>query len=212
MNRRTLLKFLALLPVVGPTMAKAFTRPSPKPALACGPYIPAFFPKWNETTDGLEDAGRWSLAVQRSFLPRDIRFPKVGQVWAAVRDCPVGFRARIDFRGEQDEAERLLKAFGGRFLLADRHLVVFPGIGQLREGERVRILSLDDADKPLQIGFQPVRCQDLEANIVPEEVRNTPGYIDYELSLKTAKTAADFAKDECPTYFNEAFRLVEDTE
>jgi hypothetical protein len=203
------LKFLALLPVVGPTMAKAFTRPSPKPALACGPYIPAFFPKWNETTDGLEDAGRWSLAVQRSFLPRDIRFPKVGQVWAAVRDCPVSFRARIDFRGNQVEMERLVKTFERMCVFIDRRQVVVHGIGELREGERIRILSLDDAHKPLQVDFQPVRFL---VDIVPQEVRNTPGYAHCELSMKTAKTPADFTKDECRTYFNEAFRLVEDTE
>jgi hypothetical protein len=209
MNRRTLLKILALFPVVGPAVAKAFANPSPKPAVACGPYIPAFFPKWNETTDGLEDAGRWSLAVQRSFLPRDLRFPKVGQIWAAVRDCPVNFCARIDFRGEQVETERLVKTFEGMLVFADGRQVVAHGVGELREGERIRILSLDDADKPLQVHFQPVR---FPANIVPQELRNTPGYIDCQLSLKTAKTAADFTKEECPTYFNEAFRLVEDTE
>ena len=37
-----------------------------------------------------------------------------------------------------------------------------------------------------------------------------PGYYGYELSAKIAKSIADFGKEPCEAYFNEAFRLVAD--
>jgi hypothetical protein len=60
--------------------------------------------------------------------------------------------------------------------------------------------------------YQPVRYQELHAGIVPEDVRRTQGYLGYELSVKTAKTIADFTKEQFPTFFNEAFTLVADAE
>ena len=37
-----------------------------------------------------------------------------------------------------------------------------------------------------------------------------PGYLGYELCLKTARTIGDFGEDTCQTYFDEAFKLLED--
>lgn len=84
------------------------------------------------------------------------------------------------------------------------------GIAHLRQGERIRVLGVDDARKPLRVTFQPVRYEELHEGIVPEDIRSAPGYLGYELSAKTARTIADFQKGQCPTYFNEVFRLVED--
>jgi hypothetical protein len=50
----------------------------------------------------------------------------------------------------------------------------------------------------------------LHPGIVPEEVRQTPEYAGYELTVKMAKTIPHFKKGAAQTYFNEAFRLVKD--
>ena len=83
---------------------------------------------------------------------------------------------------------------------------------QLGSGERVRVLGLDELNKPLHVSFQPIRYEELHARIVPEDVRRLPGYVGYELSVKTAKTIADFDKHFTQTYFNEAFRLIQDVD
>jgi hypothetical protein len=46
------------------------------------------------------------------------------------------------------------------------------GRARLQQGERVRIYSQEP--KPVQIGFQPVRYDELQSSIVPDEVRNHP--------------------------------------
>jgi hypothetical protein len=84
------------------------------------------------------------------------------------------------------------------------------GVAQLQTGEKVRIIDVDHPDKPLRVSFQPLRYAQLQAAIVPDEIRLQPGYAGYELSVKSAKTIADFGKDGPQTFFNESFRLVED--
>jgi hypothetical protein len=71
---------------------------------------------------------------------------------------------------------------------------------------------VDDPSKPLRVTFQPIRYQELHAGTVPEDIRKPPGYFGYEMSLKSAKTLADFVKEAGQAYFNEAFGLVEDAE
>jgi hypothetical protein len=112
----------------------------------------------------------------------------VGQVWEALRDCEVAFRP--------------LGAVPLPFKLG--------GTARLRAGEKIRILGLDHPDKPFNVCFQPLRYSELHADIVPDEIRLKPGYADYDLSVKTAKTIADFSKDAPQTFLNEAFRLVEE--
>ncbi len=82
------------------------------------------------------------------------------------------------------------------------------GLAQLQRGERVRILEV--GPKPIVVDFRPLRYHELHESIVPEETRRKPGYQGYTLRVKTAKTIADFREEICKTYFNEAFRLVED--
>jgi hypothetical protein len=210
MNRRTLLKYLALIPLVTPAAAKAASKSTFKPPIPRRPYLPAFFPKWNKSTDGLEDPGNWAVSIERSFLPLNIRFPRVGEVWVAVRDCLVSFGARWDLRTlEPTEATSLLKQFGPSLVQAGPHRVIIGGTGSLDQGEKIRVLSLDDSEKPLLVGFQAQRHEELEARIVPQEVRKTPGYLGYELSLRTARSPADLRSKDPLAYFNEAFRFVE---
>jgi len=195
MTRRTLFKFLALIPLVGPALAKSLAKSNFKPALAYKPYLPEFFPKWDRAVDGLEEAGKWALEIKRAQLPSGIVFPHVGQIWETVRDCQVAFRPRGS--GPLKVIER------GMF-------VMLGGTTQIQAGEKVRILGLDHPDKPLYICFQPLRYAELHAAIVSDEIRLKPGYAGYELSVKSVKTIADFGKDAPQTFFNEAFRLVED--
>jgi hypothetical protein len=205
MNRRTLLKFVALFPLVGPTIAKALVKPDLKPALSYRPYIPSFFPKWDKAVDGLEEAGKWAIELERARLPSGMVAPRVGQVWETVRDCEVGLRPHFVSR-EHYMAETKQAA------AATWRLMMLCGLARLRQGEKIRIVGLDDEKKPLHVTFQPVRYNELHAGIVPEDVRQAPEYAGYELSVKTAKTMADFAKRASQTYFNEAFRLVEDVD
>ena len=199
MSRRTLLKLVALLPWAGPAIAKALAKSHYRPGPVCTFYLPAEFPKWNRAIDGLADVGKWALDIERSRLPEDMLFPHEGQVWEAVRDCQVSFHASIDFQVSQADPAKLLHDFARQF-----------GNAYLRQGERIRILGLDDPNKPLRVTFQPVRYQELHDGIVPQDVRQTPGYLGYELWARTAKTVADFGQEPCQTYFSEAFGLVED--
>jgi hypothetical protein len=131
-----------------------------------------------------KDFARRSQDYERSLLPPDIMFPRTGQIWEAVRDCEVNFSGWTPTNP------------------------IFPGgSARLRQGERVRILTLDDP-KPIWVSFQPVRYHALHESIVPHDIRNRPGYQRYALSLRTAYTVC------CPPgetgYFHELFRLVED--
>jgi len=126
---------------------------------------------------------RRSQDYERSLLPPDVIFPRAGQIWATVRDCEVNFMAWVP--------KTMLP--GGR--------------ARLQQGERVRILTLDDP-KPISVTFQPVRYHALQESIVPHDIRNRPGYQRYALSLMTAYTVCCSREEK--GYFHELFRLVED--
>ncbi len=199
MSRRTLLKLVALLPWAGPLIAKALAKSSFPSKRVYAPYLPTTFPEWNRAIDGLSDAGKWAMDIERSRLPAGLVLPRVGQIWVAVRDCQVAFRASFDYHAAQADPATAFRDFARVF-----------GSAQLREGERIRVLGVDDPNQPLRVTFQPIRYKELDEHIVPEDTRKSPGYCGYELSAKTARTIGDFGKQACSTYFNEAFRLVED--
>jgi hypothetical protein len=117
-------------------------------------------PKWNKTTDDIDcaDFYRQSVDYERSLLPGNLVFPRVGQIWEAVCDCEVP----------------VLKCVAG-----PRGPLFWPNAG-LRKGERVRILTLDHP-KPLQVRFEPIRSQELHENTPPENQG-------YELCLRMACT------------------------
>jgi hypothetical protein len=213
MNRRTLLKLLGLLPFAGSLITRALAKSGCKATPVYRPFLPAGFPKWDKAIDGLEDAGQWTLDFQRSLLPQDVQFPCAGQLWEAVRDCETNFRPLISHHGRlQTDTPGTSKGAPAIVFTPASPLFLCGLIGgkaQVARGEKIRILDMTDA-KPLFVKFQPLHYDELHQDIVPEEIRTMPGYLGYELSVKTAKTLADFGTDPGQTYFNEAFRLVED--
>jgi hypothetical protein len=202
MTRRSLFKFLALLPLVGPAIAKALAKSDVKPAVAYRPYLPEFFPKWDKSVDGLESAAKWGSEIQRARLPSGIVFPHVGQIWVAVQDCKVTFSPSFGSPHVGKVGYTGVGAVPIRFRLG--------GLAQLRAGEKVRILGLEHPDKPLHLSFQPLRYAELHADIVPDEIRQQPGYAGYQLVMNSANTVGNWvAKRHSQAYFIEAFRVVE---
>jgi hypothetical protein len=194
MNRRTLLKLMALFPLAGPTIVKALAKSESKSMAGYDVYLPSHFPKWDTAIDGLESAGQWAQDLERARLPTDMDFPRGGQIWEAIRDCEVHFHPC--YSKKPTESGHALAMFGGQTRLA--------------QGEKVVIVGSEDP-KPLYIRFSLVRNRELEESIVTEEMRRLPGYQGYELQAKTVRTISDFDNRKRQTYFHEAFRLVENT-
>src|SRR5207247_21166 len=132
--------------------------------------------------DGPQDGFVWALDYERALLPPDITFPHGGQIWEAMRDCEVNFIAFIP------------------------KTVLPGGRARLHQGERGRILTNDPA--PIHVAFRPVRYDELHPSIVPQDVRNRPGYLYYWLSLRIARTPCCLYEE--PGFFNELFRPAED--
>lgn len=138
-------------------------------------------PKWNTKTDDFDSADFLSRAqdCERSLIPTDFVFPRAGQIWEAVCACAVHVRVWIIRRHKGP--------------------VVWKS-ARLGQGERVRVLTLDDP-KPLEIIFTPVHYQELHESIAPESQR-------YVLWLRTTRVLRGVGYE--MGYFNELFRLVED--
>ncbi len=204
MTRRTLFKIVALLPFVGPAVTKALQAQTCALGHVRRLYLPAIFPKWDPAVDGLENAGNWVLALERARLPKDLAFPREGEIWEAVRECEVDFHAQIDWQRPAGLGLQMAST-----PLSPAQFRAFMGFGTatLPWGERVRILPLDHP-KPVDVSFVPIRYEHLQQQIVPEEVRKLPGYQGFALRLKTARTVADFNSSKDQSYFTEAFRLV----
>ncbi len=194
---------LAMLPVLGPAIVKAAT--ASKARLRYLPFVPSEFPKWDRATDGLESGWKWAADLERSSLPRDLVFPQTGQVWEAVRDCEVSFQTSIPF-ARQPPTVGVAMPFSTRLEIEAFMKYAF-GTTRLHRGERVRVLDVGEP-KPLQVDFVPVRYEELEAEMIPEETRRLTGYNGYVLHLRTARTIGDFKKDNPQIYFTEAFRII----
>ena len=100
-------------------------------------------------------------------------FPRAGQIWEVTDGCD----AQIQY---------LFSA-----------PITFSSSGRLTAGERVCILTGSIDPQPMVVSFLPVRYQELHDSLVPPDIRDTPRYKKYTLSVKTE-------------YFHEHFRLVED--
>ncbi len=201
MTRRTIIKFLGLLPVVGPTIVKAVTHSACTSRRVCSSYIPVHFPKWDRAVDGLESAGKWAMEIESSWLPRDLVFPRLGQIWEAVRDCEVPFRTSLPFQQKPAHAVATPADL-------EAYLESLFGVCKLHKGERVRVVDAE-GPKPVQVTFVPLRYQELHERIVPEGTRKLPGYSGYVLHLKTAQTIVEFNRER-QSYFTEAFKCVAD--
>jgi len=100
-------------------------------------------------------------------------FPGKGQIWVAIDACDV-------------QIQYLFNA-----------PITFSGSGRLTGGERVCILT-EITDPPAAVvSFVPVRYDELHDGLVPPDIRETPRFKRYMLSVKTG----------C---FYEHFRLIED--
>ncbi len=75
--------------------------------------------------------------------------------------------------------------------------ITFSGSGRLAPGERIRILTESTEPQPTVVSFLPLRYDELHDSLVPSDIRDTPRYKKYMLSVKTG-------------YFYDHFRLIED--
>jgi hypothetical protein len=106
-------------------------------------------------------------------MSKPASFPRGGQIWEVTDDCD----AQIQY---------LFTA-----------PITFSSSGRLTAGERVRIMTGTTDPQPIIVSFLPVRYDELHDGLVPSDIRNTPRYKKYMLSVKTE-------------YFYEHFRLIED--
>jgi hypothetical protein len=100
-------------------------------------------------------------------------FPRGGQIWEVIDGCD----AQIQY---------LFTA-----------PITFSGSGRLTAGERVRIMTGTTDPQPMVVSFLPVRYDELHDSLVPPNIRDTPRYKQYKLSVETG-------------YFYDHFRLLED--
>lgn len=75
--------------------------------------------------------------------------------------------------------------------------ITFSGSGRLTAGERVCILTETTDSRPMVVSFLPVRYDALHDSLVPADIRDTPRYKNYTLSVQTE-------------YFHAHFRLIQD--
>jgi hypothetical protein len=99
--------------------------------------------------------------------------PRKGQLWEVIDGCDV-------------QIQYLFSA-----------PITFSGSGRLAAGERVCITTEAADPPPAVVSFLPVRYQELHDSLVPPDMRDTPRYKKYALSLK-------------PDDFQAHFKLVED--
>ena len=100
-------------------------------------------------------------------------FPREGQVWEVTDGCD----AQIQY---------LFTA-----------PITFSGSCRLAAGERVCIMAGTTDPQPTVVSFLPVRYDELHDSLVPPDIRDTPRYKKYILSVTTG-------------YFHEHFTLIED--
>jgi hypothetical protein len=141
-------------------------------------------PKWNPKTDDMDGADflQQCQDFERTFLPREVVFPRAGQIWEAVRDCQVHVHLCQP--------------------IVDLKQLMMWQDARLRRGERVRILP-SDHPKPLSVNFARARDGAIEQTASKAEV-------DQVLWLKTAHTFPVPASGKPAGYFTELFRLVQE--
>jgi len=100
-------------------------------------------------------------------------FPRKGQIWEATNECGV-------------QIQYLFSA-----------PITFTGAGTLPAGERVSIITAVTEPHPLFVSFEPVQYQPLHERFVPADIRDTPRFKRYRLSVKTED-------------FHQYFKLIED--
>jgi len=99
--------------------------------------------------------------------------PRKGQIWEVTDGCD----ARIQY---------LFTA-----------PITFSGSCRLVAGERVCVMTETSGPQAAVVSFVPVRYDELHDSLVPPDIRDTPRYKKYTLSVTTG-------------YFYEHFKLIED--
>ena len=177
---------------------------------------------WNKTTDGPNDVELilWLENYHRSLLPTETVFPRVGQIWEAIRDCEVGFEASFECPRPKFSKQRL--ADGSEVIMQEgspvfewgKDLPPFPwGPAKLAQGEQLQVIEAAEVScqvgpKPLRASLQPLRYRELEASIVPQELCHARGYKGYRLIISTARPRWCVHPERA--YLNEDFRLFAD--
>jgi hypothetical protein len=141
-------------------------------------------PRWNPKTDDMDGADFLQRCqdFERSFLPKDDVFPRVGQVWEVARDCKV----HVHFCQPIQDLKQLM-------MWQDAHL---------RRREKVRILPCEHP-KPLSVNFTRIRDGAIEPALSTTEFEQV-------LWLKTAPTFPVSGSGQRVAYFIEVFKLVEE--
>lgn len=75
--------------------------------------------------------------------------------------------------------------------------ITFSGGGRLAAGERVGVLTEASDPPAARVSFLPVRYEELHDSLVPADIRDTPRYKKYLLTVETK-------------YFYEHFRFIEE--
>jgi hypothetical protein len=99
--------------------------------------------------------------------------PRGGQIWEVTDDCVT-------------QIQYLFTA-----------PITFSGSGRLNPGERIRVLTGTTEPPSTLVSFLPIRYEELHDSLVPRDIRETPRYKNYSLSVKLE-------------YFCEHFKLIED--
>jgi hypothetical protein len=143
--------------------------------------IPPAPPGWNKTIADLSAEMKkgirksfgspeveWARDYERSLLPKDIRFPKQGDIYEAIEDVPVHYMTawRAPFTGGGD--------------------------GQLKKGERVVIKDKPIDSRPIGVYAEAANYASLEERIVPSAERNDPKYAGFYFSFKTLELNRKF--------------------
>ncbi len=108
-------------------------------------------------------------------MSKPASFPREGQIWEVTDGCD----AQIQY---------LFTA-----------PITFSGSCRLAAGERVSIMTETPDPQPIVVSFLPVRYDELHESLVPPDIRDTPRYKKYALSVMTG-------------YFYEHFRLIQDVD
>lgn len=100
-------------------------------------------------------------------------FPRKGQIWEVIDGCDA-------------DIQYLFTA-----------PITFSGSAKLAAGEQVCVMTETADPQPAIVSFLPVRYDELHDSLVPPDIRITPRYKKYMLSVKMG-------------YFCEHFRLIRD--
>ena len=130
-------------------------------------------PGWNKTTSDLAEeikagvskgfgGAEWEGArdYERSLLPADIRYPRKGDVYEALRDIEV------------------------RYLTSWNAPYTGGGKAVLKQGDRIKVDD-EPIDRPISVPAVAINYAELEERIVPSSDRNSEKYSGFHLSIDT---------------------------